>query len=271
MNAQSDYDILPGIEITDPDSGIKIIIPNGWIGQKSNGVFLLQNPSVPGLIIVNQQIQLTQEKMLLEFQNPIQDGQLFLTPFGNITKISSDFYSQSYQGTINGMPACGIGFGRYIEGAGAIFSVAIGLKTQFSQLVENAAASLLKSMQYLITLENPNVIRKVLSGNWIGFTTNSQSRIVLHEDGTYKDYSESASSGQFRNATYGIQTGYWGVGSQNQARGHWDVKGSKERGTLFFTSQDGKTGTFQYRVHTEKGTIYWNEYYIGGQLYSRSK
>lgn len=262
--------IMPGNEITDPESGFKVTIPHGWNGQKVKGLLLLQNPSLPGVILVTIQYAWTEKSMRAEMQKELRDPTTLLAPARQITEVSPGLLSMGYTGTFNGAPAVATGFCRYFEGAGAIVVAAIAARGQNSPQLEAAALSITRSLAYTRKLAQPADLRAAFAGTWMTISTNSQSRIVLNPDGTYIDDYESGYSGQLRNATLGIQTGYWGVAGKNRDAGRWEARGTREQGVLIITKASGAQETYEYRVHVEKGTVYWNEYYIGGKLYARS-
>ena len=66
-----------------------------------------------------------------------------------------------------------------------------------------------------------------------------------------------------------FKTGDWAVTGQDQNKGRWTVRGTKEQGMLIITFANGTQSTYQYQVHVEKGQTYWNEYFIDGSRYSK--
>jgi hypothetical protein len=46
---------------------------------------------------------------------------------------------------------------------------------------------------------------------------------------------------------------------------------TRERGVVSLVSGDGKRYDLEYRVQVEKGETYWNEYWVNGKLYGRSR
>lgn len=260
---------LPGTEVTDPESGLKATIPRGWDGQKIQGILVLQNPAVQGIIIVINQAGWTEEQMRAEMQNDIRDPSMVLSPVGEITERGTDVLSITYEGTVNGAPAVATGFCKYIEGAGVVIVAAIASRGQSSLQLEDAASSLVQSITTTFQPETEADLASFFAGTWVRISLNSTSRMILNPDGTYTDDSESTYSGKFRNETYGVQTGYWGVAGQNRVAGQWIARGTKQRGVLVLIAPDGKQQSFNFTVHVEKGKTYWNEYYIGGNLYSK--
>jgi hypothetical protein len=261
---------LPGNEVSDPESGFKATIPNGWNGQKVQGLLLLQNPRIPGVIIVSIQYTWTKESLEAEMQKEIRDPTTLLAPARQVTEAAPGLLSMGYNGTVNGAPAIATGFCKYFEGAGAVVVAAVAARGQFGPQLEAAALFVLKSIAFTHKPAPSTDLRAAFASTWVTISTNFQSRFVLNPDGTYVDDYESSFSGQIRNETLGVQTGYWGVAGQNRDTGRWEARGTRERGVFVITKANGAQETYEYHVHVEKGKMYWNEYYIGGRLYSRS-
>jgi hypothetical protein len=271
MAKKMEKQILPGTQVTDPESGLKATIPRGWNGQKAQGVLVLQNPAVQGIIIVMNQAGWSEDQMRAEMQNDIRDTSMVLSPAGEIVERGPGVLSMAYDGTVNGAPAVATGFCKYIEGAGAIIIAAIASKGQSSPQLEDAAASIVQSITSTFQAASADELASFFAGTWVMISTNTTSRMILNPDGSYADESESTYSGQLRNATYGVQTGYWGVAGQNQATGRWVARGTKQRGVLALTAADGTQHSYNFNVHMENGKTYWNEYYFGGKLYSKQQ
>jgi hypothetical protein len=47
------------------------------------------------------------------------------------------------------------------------------------------------------------------------------------------------------------------------------ARGTRAQGTILITNNDGSARSITYRVHREKGRVYWNEYWFNGRLHSR--
>ncbi len=58
---------------------------------------------------------------------------------------------------------------------------------------------------------------------------------------------------------------------QGSKKGRWTVRGTKEKGIITLVSSEGLRSSHEYSVHVEKGETYWNEYWINGKLYGRTR
>lgn len=107
-------------------------------------------------------------------------------------------------------------------------------------------------------------------GSWTTTTTNTQTWVTLRPDGTFSDQYESSYSGNFDNQ-YGGNEGNWGAYNQQSASGRWSVSGTREQGNITIIYNNGEQRNVEYRVHTENGQVYWNEYWFNGVFYYREK
>lgn len=105
------------------------------------------------------------------------------------------------------------------------------------------------------------------AGRWANVTSNTMTNIYLKPDGTYEDAYESGYSGTFSDQG-GYQTGNWGAAGAEQSGGRWWVEGGLRQGKLILVDRSGTKHVYNYRVHIQRGEVYWGEYYFNGRLYS---
>jgi hypothetical protein len=108
------------------------------------------------------------------------------------------------------------------------------------------------------------------AGSWTTMTTNTQTWVTFRPDGTFSDQYESSYSGNLDNQ-YGSNEGNWGAYNQQNASGTWSVKGTREQGVITIIYNNGEQRIVEYRIHTENGQVYANEYWFNGALYFREK
>ena len=113
-------------------------------------------------------------------------------------------------------------------------------------------------------------IMKHFAGSWTTTTTNTQTWVTLRPDGTFSDQYESSYSGNFDNQ-YGGDEGNWGAYNQQSSSGTWSVRGTREQGMITIIYNNGEQRNVEYRVHTENGEVYWNEYWFNGVFYYRER
>jgi hypothetical protein len=105
------------------------------------------------------------------------------------------------------------------------------------------------------------------AGRWDHVTTNTLTNVFLKPDGTYEIAYEAGYSGQFQDQG-GNQTGNWGAAGKEQLSGRWRIEGNLREGKLFMMDQNGNENVYPYRVHIQRGEIYWGEYFFNNLLYS---
>lgn len=108
------------------------------------------------------------------------------------------------------------------------------------------------------------------AGSWTTTTTNTQTWVTFRTDGTFSDQYESSYSGDYSNQ-YGNDMGGWGTYNQQSAAGRWSVSGTREQGTIIIIYNNGTQRAVEYRVHSENGQVYYNEYWFNGVFYYKEK
>lgn len=107
----------------------------------------------------------------------------------------------------------------------------------------------------------PSDLVRHFSGAWKNYTQYTENLVVLYADGTY---------GQRYTSSYGTpESGE--MAGESHAQGRWAVRGTKEKGVISFTGNDGSSSEYEYQVHVENGEVYWSEYYFNGDLYGKVK
>jgi hypothetical protein len=97
------------------------------------------------------------------------------------------------------------------------------------------------------------------SGTWKNYSQYTETMVVLYPDGTY---------GQRYTSNYGSEESGEAAG-ESHAQGRWTVRGTKEKGIITCTGNDGSTSEYEYQVHVENGEVYWSEYYFNRDLYGK--
>jgi hypothetical protein len=253
-------------EVGDANWGFKFQPPQGWKSQKSDRAAVLSHDTIAGAILVIphtatsfQEVQEQMQKGLAE-----KEVQLYLT--GGLQTIGNNTIVGDYAGIFNGQQVTAHGIGTFSPYGGGAYIIAIVVPDKYSPQLSSAADAIAKGMQFFKVDVSDLVTH--FSGVWVGFTQNTQTKMVLAPNGEYSDNYESSFSGKFKNQ-YGDQTGAWGTAGQSQNRGRWTVRGTREQGVIIIKSQDGGETVIEYKVHVEKGQTYWNEYWFNGALYSR--
>jgi hypothetical protein len=95
------------------------------------------------------------------------------------------------------------------------------------------------------------------AGTWKTNSKSTETTLILHPNGTYEQLYTAGYSGNG-----------WGTARDDRERGRWQVQGTLQQGTLIFTDSQGSSQS-AYRVHSENGQVYWSEYWVDGELWSK--
>jgi len=255
-----------GEAVSDPNWGFTFRPPAGWRVQRSAGGAVLGSDSVAGVILVLPHFAGSLEDVRAQMLRGLSEEGVQLNLAGALQPLGRDALAGDFGGTWNGQPVRARGIGPISPHGGGAYIAALTTPDKFGPQLAGAAESIAAAMVY--TRVEAGELVQALSGTWVGVTANTQSQMILGPDGSYQDQSESSYSGKFTDQ-YGGQTGAWGAGGQNRQQGRWTARGTRQAGVLIVTTAEGEQKTYEYRVHEEKGQIYWTEYYFGGRLYGR--
>jgi hypothetical protein len=253
---------------TDPAWGFSFSPPPGWqIKMDSNGA-LLGHTTIAGLIMVFPHSAASLPELKSQMLKGINEQAFQLQPSTDPKPLGKNALVADCAGFANGQEVTGRTIGALSPYGGGAIVIAITTPQAYGKELAAAAEKIVQGMQFPKT--DAAGVSRALAGSWSSVSASSQSRFTLGVDGRFSEYSESTHSGNFSDQ-YGNDTGNWGTGGAQQAAGTWSARGTKEKGSIQFTYNDGKRSSYEYRVHVENGKVYWNEYYFGGVLYGKSQ
>jgi hypothetical protein len=229
---------------------------------------LLGSQTVPGLIAIwPHQAASIQELQQLMLQG-LNEESVSLSLSGNLQNMGQGILSGEYSGILDGTQVKARCLGTSSPYGGGAIILAVTTPDKYGEQQQSAAMAIANSMRYF----KPQVsdVMNHFVGCWTTTTTNTQTWMTLRPDGTFSDQYESSYSGNFSNQ-YGDDLGNWGAHNQQNAAGRWTVNGTREQGTITLIYQNGEQTVVQYRVNTEKGQTYYNEYYFNSVFYYREK
>jgi hypothetical protein len=242
--------------------GYSFTNPDGWNYQKNSDAAILGHDTVAGLIVVYPHRLEDLAALRQEMLRGLDEDGIYLRLSGELTKTGSG-YSGTYTGMYGGESVKAKGYATLSPYGGGAIVIALSTPSAYSGELQQAAASVVGSIRY--KKESSTDLMQHFVGKWQTWSRYRESSVYLYPDGTYTD-SSSVSYGN-ADAAAGAT---WGAAGDTHGRGHWRVRGNIREGELIFTDADGESGSYRYRVHTEGGETYWNEYYFGDTLYSRS-
>ncbi len=249
----------------DANWGFKFTVPPGWVYQQGPDGAILGHNTIAGMIIVMPHMASNFQEVTTEMHAGIMEEGVQLYPDGNLQTIGSSIVAGSYHGMFNGQPVKARVLGTFSPQGGGAYIFALALPHEFSSQLAGTADAIAQGMQY--EKVDTSGLMAHLSGNWVSYTSNTESYITLMPNGEYSDSYVSSYSGEFSDAWSGEQTGSWGIAGQDAERGRWTVRGNKMQGVIYMKAADGTEYEISYQVHVEKGQTYWNEYLFNGNLY----
>ncbi|MBU1107761.1 MAG: hypothetical protein KKB51_13900 [Candidatus Riflebacteria bacterium] len=102
-----------------------------------------------------------------------------------------------------------------------------------------------------------------LVGRWKDIRSSGNTIIELFANGQFSYYSDYTASNSNAGETN------WGYGNSSGTKGTWQARGTAQQGVIYYQAEDGSQDTLDYRMHVEKGQIYWSECFFDGQLYQK--
>lgn len=195
-----------------------------------------------------------------EMAQGIQEGAAILQLSGALHAFREAGLSGDYTGYWDGQPVKAKGIGTMSPQGDGAMVIALAGRQVYSRSLTEAAESIARTITYARKAENPDLVQ-YFAGTWKTMTKNTERMVFLYPDGTYADrYSSSYSGGE---------TGSWGAAADHHGRGRWTARGTRQQGVFIFTDPYGQPEQYKYHVHVQNGQVYWNEYIIEGELYSR--
>jgi hypothetical protein len=234
----------------------------------SGQTLLLGHQTIPGLIAIWSHNADSMDEVQQQLRLGLNEESVSLTLNGNLQKISENAFSGEYSGILDGQQVKARGIGTYSPYGGGAFIIAVTTPDKYGEQQQSAAAAIAGNMQYF----KPRVsdVMNHFVGSWTTTTTNTQTWMNFHPDGTFSDQYESSYSGNMNNQ-YGDNTGNWGAYNQQSSAGRWTINGNREQGTITIMYSNGQQTVVEYKVHIENGQTYYNEYLFNGVFYYREK
>lgn len=258
---------ISGLEvIRDPAWTFVLHVPSGWKYNKSGESVLLGHDTIGGMILVLPHMDNNIQTIQGNMQAGLQDEGIALYPSDMPQTLEPNVVAAKYAGFFQGQQAEAYGIGFLSPHGGGAYIIAVTSPEKADPRLWDAAKEMVRTLEYVKA--DMSDLMHHFAGTWMSYSQYGQKAAVLGADGSFSRRDESSYGGNFQNQ-YGDQTGAWGAYNENQGRGRWTVRGSKERGVLLITNEDGSQDQVEYQVHVEKGRTYWSEYYFDGVLYGK--
>ena len=253
---------VAGNEVGDASWGFRFRVPPGWKEQHDASSAILGHDTIAGVILVIPHMSSNLQEVQQQMQEGLSDENMQLRPAGGLRPLGNNALAGDYEGLSQNQRVRARGIGTASPQGGA-YILAVATPEKYTRELAAAAETIAASLRYVEAQVSDAA--QYFVGTWVNMTTNTQTSYTLAADGTFTGGYEASYSG---NRASDGTTGF-GLARQDQERGRWTVRGTREQGVIILRYPDGRQDTVEYRVHVEKGETYWNEYWFDGKLYGR--
>jgi hypothetical protein len=193
----------------------------------------------------------------------IVDEGLQLYPKSSLSSLGNNILAGEYEGYADSQQVRARCVGTLSPHGGGALIVALTTPEQYGTNLSNPADSIATSMRYA-QVETSDLVAH-FSGTWANYSGSTLTSVTLAPNGDYFSESESSHSGNLSGG------GSWSAYGQNQADGRWSVRGTKEKGVIVISYNDGSQEHINYQVFVERGQVYWSEYLFDGDHYAKQE
>ena len=243
--------------ITYKELGLQFTIPNGWVGQESEGNYIMGHETTPGMIMVLfHDQQYTTEQMQQEAQTGIQMGEgSFLGTIGPLSQIDNSSIGGEFAGTIDYQQAKAYIIGKVNPHGFGITIMALTTE----ELYNNQYQSLAKEVSISTQFTKAKLAPGNDAGSWKEALSNTK---LTYMDSYYSgggDYGGGYSSktvidictagyfNYYENSSVSVSGDHSGAYSHGSADGNgkWNIQEKSGASYLLLQFYDGTTQEFK--------------------------
>ncbi len=260
-------------EVDYKELGIRFEVPSGWVGQESDGVFIMGSNSVAGIILVTTHAHTSMTALENEARSGISEGSTKLSLQGSIKKINDHTIGGMYAGTMEGQAVKSYSLGMINPHGPGVTIMALTTPEMFSDQHVQLAKQVSESVRFSEPATAPII------DQWKEKFTNARLTYLesySSSGSSYGGYStgggysqreviELCGQGYFnynKRSSVSIDTGgaFGSSSSSGQGQGSWEVKlGADGGASLVLTFHDGEI--YQYNLtYDQEGKTYLNGY-----------
>lgn len=247
-----------------PNLGISFTIPDGWVGQETDGGFMVGHYTIPGLILLSPHEVRTLEDMKREASMGMSDGvTIDLRLSAAIKTLAANAISAEYTGTIQGQSARAVAIGLINTEGSGVNIIAMSTTGEFSPALETAAMDIYRSL-VLKKADTGDLIRQWKDGlansrltymesynstpsydGGIGGGMNSKTVIDLCREG-YFNYSSQGSISLGGDGISGSSSG------SNRGNGTWSIEAQTGEAVLVLRFHNGEVKSYSLDYRDDK-------------------
>jgi hypothetical protein len=249
--------------------GISFTIPDGWVGQEGDGVFLMGSNSIPGFIILTTNETKSMEGLKQEARAGLAEAngtnlQMSSTTFENI---GSNGLGSEFIGTLEYQPAKAYVAGLINPHGSGVTIIAATLKDQYTSAHKSAALKVAKSIRFSKVDHGPIVKQwdEKIRGTRLTYMNSYDSG---YGSGGYSDETviDLCPQGYFNyssNSHTSVDVGSTAYSnSQSGGAGEWKLKGNQSgQAVLQLTFYSGEVYEYTLTNDGDKTFLNGNRYF----------
>lgn len=264
-------------------SGFTFTIPDGWVGQLANDIYIMASNTEPGLVVLSYAEIKSLNDLKTQMQTGLTDNYSYgFNPVGSITEIEKNMVGCTVEGFMESEKAKGSLIGIYKENKGSVLILALTTPELFSARYEDLSEQVAKSLKFpevsqVATATPPNTSNAfVQQFTGVKLTYMNSYYSSSYTDGgvsggysdreiislcstgyfTYKSNSEVSGGGN-----YSSMLGY----DRSQGDGTWKVTPTgANKGILELKFNNGQVKKYNLEINSK------NETYLNGYRYYRT-
>jgi hypothetical protein len=256
--------------LIDSGLGFRFQCPVGWQSQQDGMRVVLSNSGMGANIVIFPHMDASFQQVQANMQRGLAEENLQLSLISGLQPLGNNAVAGDYAGIMNGQQVKARGIGTFSGSGGGAYILAIAAAAQYSGQLSAVADSVARGLQYTQGQGQSSGLMQYFAGTWKTYTQMTETTVHLSADGRYFE-NYVASYGGTQHDVYGNEAMVWGAATDQSESGRWSVRGNREQGVLTIVYKDGSQEAINYRVHVEKGQVYWNEYLFDGTLWSKQQ
>jgi hypothetical protein len=260
-------------EVDYKELGIRFEVPSGWVGQESDGVFIMGSNSVAGIILVTTHAHTSLTALENDAKSGISEGSTTLKLDGSIEKINDNTLGALYAGTMEGQAVKSYSLGMINPHGSGVTIMALTTPEMFGDQHVQLAKQVSESVRFSEPATAPIIDQwkeKFTNARLTyleSYSSSGSSYGGYSTGGGYsqKEVIELCGQGYFnynKRSSVSIDTGgaFGSSSSSGQGQGSWEVKlGADGGASLVLTFHDGEI--YQYNLtYDQEGKTYLNGY-----------
>ena len=264
-------------EVSYEHLGIEFQIPQGWVGQETEGGYIMGSNTEPGMLLITTHTAKSLEQLRTEAAQGIVDEGTMLQMQGQIETLSSSAIGAEFGGNMNGQPAKAYVAGLLNPHGLGITIIGLTSSEKYSPRYKELVNTIRNSTRFSKAKTSPQVAqtKQLFQGVKLTYMNSSyDSGPSVGGYSTYSGYSEERVITLCRNGYFSMSGsnsfsmdsgGGFGSGGGNSGdQGQWSIgQGAYGNPMLKLSYQNGNSESYEIGFHDGKT-------YLDGTRYFRT-